>query len=194
MNKAEVEKLLGMMQVHYPFSYKDFGEDMMNIAINSWHNFLSELDVRLVFNIVGKLISTTERTYPPTIAEILKEYHKAINPVAFISPENAWESVRNAIKKFGYYRESEALASLSASAMSAVKTLGWRNLCLADDKQFDFMRKNFIEAYKNVEQDERQSLVHPQAAKRMQEIADNIKLPEIYQKLLEKNNGNMSEM
>ena len=166
-----------MIQISYPLAYKHFDEDMLKLAVETWHTFLSELDVRLVFNITGKIIATDKKGFPPTIAQILEEYQKAINPLAFVRPEEAWESVRTAIRKFGSYRESEALASLSNSTCKAVKSIGWMNLCMADDKQFDFMRKNFIEAYQNVENEDRYELLHPQAQKRLMEVVENIKVP-----------------
>lgn len=180
-----------MIQTNYPWAYKHFDEDMLKLAVESWHNFLSELDVRLVFNITAKLMSLDKKGFPPTIAQILEEYQKAINPSAFVRPEEAWETVRTAIRKYGSYRESEALASLSASTVRAVKTIGWMNLCMADDKQFDFMRKNFIEAYQNVEDEDRYALLHPQANERLMQIVENIKLPKRFKEI---GNNDLSEM
>jgi hypothetical protein len=185
MKREETKMLLAKIQMLYPFVYKDYDDAMSNLAVDTWHSFFEELDVRVVFGVVSKIIAINETRYPPTIAEILKEYQKAINPSAFISPEQAWVSVKNAIKKFGYYRESEALASLSANAEKAVKTIGWRNLCMADDKQFDFMRKNFVESYKQVETDERHSLVNPQGANRFMDIVKNMQLPDKYKHLID---------
>lgn len=166
-------------------AYNNYDDDMLNFAVETWHSFLSELDARLVFGIVDKIAATRKKEYPPVISQILEEYQKAINPSAFVSGEEAWGTVRKAILKFGYYRESEALASLSAASAKAVKSIGFQNLCKADDKQFDFMRKNFIEAYKQVEYDERHELINPEGHKRLSDIIKKMPLPKNADKFLD---------
>jgi hypothetical protein len=183
MKKEETKLLLAKIQTIYPLAYSHQDDEMLQLTLDTWHAFLQDLDVRLVFAVVGKIVTTKNTGYPPTIAGILEEYQRALNPSAFVSPETAWITVRQAITKFGYYRETEALASFSAATHKAVKTIGWQNLCRANDVQFDFMRKNFVEAYKQVEYDDRHALLNPNAHEQLMQIVKNIKLPEELKKL-----------
>lgn len=153
-----------MLHIHYPLVYKDWSETEVELAVEMWHGFLADLDVRLVFAVTTKVIANKKNGFPPVVAEILEEYQRSINPSSFITPEEAWITVGKAIRKFGYMRENEALASLSHSAERAVKSIGWMNLCKADDTQFGFMRKQFFDAYRNVELDERAELITPKLA------------------------------
>jgi uncharacterized protein with HEPN domain len=184
---------MALIQSHYQYAWKDFDEFGLHIALESWHSFLSDLDVRMVFAVVNRFIANDKKGYPPTIAHILEDYHKMSNPTAFLSPEEEWETVKKAIKNYGSYREGEALASLSASTSRAVKSIGWKNLCLADDKEFGFMRNRFIKDYDRIEADERSKLVAPNIHEKMMKIMADPRW-DAHIKKLESKTNDLSEM
>jgi hypothetical protein len=161
---------MALIQAHYPFAWKDADEFALHIALESWHSFLSELDTRLVFAVTRRHIANDKKGYGVTIAQILEDYHKNLNPTAFLSPEEEWDSVRKAIKNFGYSREPDAMASLNATTVKTVKSIGWMNLCKASDKEFDSMRNRFVKTYERMEADERSHLVAPDIHERMDKI------------------------
>lgn len=199
MNRDEVTMLLGMFQANYPTAYKDSNESILRVIVDTWYFGLKDKDSRLVFSIAQRHIMTDKSGFPPVLAVINEEYHKAINPSAFISAEEAWTTVKKAIKNYGYYRENEALASLSDSAERAVRSIGWQNICMADDKRFDFMKRDFIGAYEDNEKEERLRLIAPKTEEEKaisHELWKNLRLPEEYQKALKNSeeNNDLPEM
>lgn len=158
-------------------AYKNYDDEMLLLAAETWHGFLADLDVRLVFSIVQNHAAMNKNPYPPTIAEILEAYQKAVNPHAFIRPEEAWESVRKAINLYGSYRQVEAMDYLSTNVVKAVKTIGWQNLCKADNVSFSYMKRDFMLAYENVDKEDRQSFINPKAMQIQSEILKRMALP-----------------
>lgn len=57
----------------------------------------------------------------------------------------AWGEVQKAISQYGYYRQEEALESLTPIVREAVKRLGFREICL--DENQDAVRAHFFKIY-----------------------------------------------
>ena len=78
--------------------------------------------------------------FPPTIAD-LREIATTISSGEIPDWGEGWEKVLNAIRYYGYYRETEALETMDELTKTCVKRLGWRNLCMSENNNMD--RANF---------------------------------------------------
>lgn len=89
--------------------------------------------------------------YPPTVADLRTATAEVTRPVSQ-DWSAAWEQVRKAIHYFGYYRQSEALESLSEPTRTIVKRLGYQELCLTENLNVD--RANFRKIYEQMQAQE----------------------------------------
>ena len=91
---------------------------------------LGDLDYKLCETALMELFAT--HTYPPQISEIREKCAEYTVPHLKDQGE-AWGEVQKAISQYGYYRQEEALESLTPIVREAVKRLGFREICL-DEK------------------------------------------------------------
>lgn len=99
-------------------------------AMKLWYDLLKDIPYDVAQEVVKEWIST--QRWSPTVADIRELAAKRTNPEL---PEwsEAWESVINAIGRWGMHREAEALASMPEIAQQAVKRMGWQNICLSEN-------------------------------------------------------------
>lgn len=120
-------------------------------AMKTWYRALADLDYQVVENAVWEHISTS--VFPPSIAEIRGKCADRLIPIIDDWGE-AWEEVLKAIRRFGSYREDEAVASMSKLTATAVRRLGFLNLCQSDNPVAD--RANFRMIYEGMAKAEKQ--------------------------------------
>jgi hypothetical protein len=92
--------------------------------------------------------------FMPHPSELLDYVAKFKNPEAFKSPEIAWEEVSKAIKRFGYYRQTEAFATFDDKTKRVVKAVGWSNLCHSE--RVDLVKRNFCDLWNTINTRERE--------------------------------------
>lgn len=91
-----------------------------------WFDAVIERDATAVFDALRTLISTCD--FRPRLAALLELLYDG--PTA----RDVAAECRNAIRRFGYHREDEALASLSEPAQKAIDAFGgWVEWCSAPD-------------------------------------------------------------
>src|SRR6476660_9660024 len=111
MNHKETEKLLTIMMNSYPMFFKEFNPENVEVQINLWQRSLADCEYRDVVNAFEIWLNTEK--YPPTLAEFKPVVARFRNPSAFISPERAWETVSNAVRKYGSYNSERAFETFS---------------------------------------------------------------------------------
>lgn len=114
-------------------------------AFNIWYSMLQDLDYMVAQAAIQKYMLTNK--FPPTIADI-REYSASVTVGEKPLWSDGWEEVLHAIRKFGSYRESEALESMSEITRQAVQRLGFRNLCMSENVMTD--RANFRMVYEQI--------------------------------------------
>lgn len=114
-------------------------------AFNIWFALLGDLEYPVLNAAIQKYMLTNK--FPPTIAD-LREIATTIAAGELQEWGEGWEKVLNAIRYFGYYRETEALATMDEITQTCVKRLGWRNLCMSDNNNMD--RANFRMIYEQL--------------------------------------------
>lgn len=111
-------------------------------SIRMWYRMLGDLDYKLCETVLMELFAT--HTYPPQIAEIRDKCTEYTVPHLKDQGE-AWGEVQRAISQYGYYRQEEAMESLTPIVREAVKRLGFREICL--DENQDAVRAHFFKIY-----------------------------------------------
>lgn len=119
---------------------KSFDEQQVSV----WYDFFKNESFDDFRNAVKRIVSKSQ--FLPSIAELKQEITLLKNPTLQLKPSEEWEKVRNAIKKYGYYRSNEAMQSLNPTTRRVIRMLGgWERVCQSTDG--DWLRKNFMELF-----------------------------------------------
>lgn len=146
MNKKEFALIIAALKSNY----RNFGVETKE-QMNFWYDMLKDIEYSVLELAVKKLIC--EMVYPPTIADIRKSVAETIQaPV--LDAATAWGEVRDAIRRYGFYRKEEALKSLSFLTRKVVQGIGWQELCLSENQMAD--RAHFIKMFESIAQREKQ--------------------------------------
>jgi len=86
----------------------------------------------------------SQSVYPPTVADIRSAAEKITAPNRLEAIE-AWELIVKAIRKYGYYREAEAMASLPPEIADMARRFTWEALCTSEN--VDTLRAQFRMAW-----------------------------------------------
>jgi len=126
MTKEQTTMLLGIISELYP----RFMKAATDITIDIWHDMLGDIAFDLAQLAVKKHAATN--TFPPSVAEI-RAAASYVSNAPIPSEGEAWGNVTSAIRRYGYYRQQEALASLDNLTRQSVKAIGWDILCTTED-------------------------------------------------------------
>lgn len=142
MTRANISKLLSLLATAYPNTRIDASQ----MTINLWQEMLADMPDALVVAATKRLIAVSP--YPPAISDIRKQAVEAMAAAnGVMDGQSAWGVAIKAIHQYGYYNESEALASMSPEVRRVVERFGWRELCTSDVGQASIIRAQFIKAY-----------------------------------------------
>lgn len=126
MNRKEIINLLGIATANFPNLQQ---KEMKPTAI-LWEKALADIPYDVAEKAVIKVLSTSK--FFPTIAEIREAMAQITQPRTLDAME-AWGLINEAIRKFGYYRQKEAMEFLPDEVREMVKRFTWRELCLSEN-------------------------------------------------------------
>lgn len=138
MNRKEIINLLAIATANFPNMQE---RDMKPTAV-LWEKSLSDIDYGTAEKALLKVLSTSR--FFPTIAELREAIADITNPRSIDAME-AWGLIGQAIRKYGFYRQAEAVASLPSDVADMVKRFTWRELCLSEN--IDTIRAQFRMAW-----------------------------------------------
>ena len=142
MTLQDTAKVLKLLYKAYPKGGITPDEDTVLL----WNEMLADMPDDLILAAVKRLIALS--TYPPTIAEVRKNAVEAVQDVeGRLTGAEAWGIVQNAIGRYGYMQQAEALASMPPDVAQLVKRFGWKELCMEPINTTGVMRGQFIKAY-----------------------------------------------
>lgn len=145
----------------YPIAFKDFNPENFEAQVNLWQRSLADCEYRDVVNAFEIWLNTEK--YPPTLAEFKPVVIRFTNPGAFLSSQKAWETVTIAVRKYGSYNSERAFETFSEPIKRAVRNVGgWQKICQTElGRDWDFLRKNFIDAYDDFGQETKEQELLP---------------------------------
>lgn len=163
MKRADIIKLITLCSVNY----RNWPEpDKTEALISLWETMLSDVDFQVALLAVKKYMS--ESVYPPTIADIRERIAEISAPDRKTAIE-AWGEVTSLIRKYGSYREAEAMSEMSELTRRVVEHIGYRYLCMSENEMAD--RAHFMKAYENLaERERKESLIPLEGRKLMQQL------------------------
>ena len=157
MQKIDVMKLIGIMSINYR-NWPEAGKE--DALITLWTKMLADVTYDVVEAAVEKYMS--ESIYPPTIADI----RARIADITIIREKTgieAWGDVKHAIRKYGTYREADAMKYLGGVAQKVVEAIGFRTLCMSENEMAD--RAHFLKVYDVMAYRERQDALLPDSTR-----------------------------
>lgn len=139
---------------------------------------LNDLSFDIAMLAAKKVIATLENPFLPMPAVFRGAAAEITSPRAITAGE-AYEKVLRAIRGYGSYRETEAIASLDQLTQKAVQAIGWKSLCLSEEP--DTIRAQFRMAYEAIAKRETTEARVPEQLKQLtSQIAEEKKMiPEL---------------
>lgn len=134
MNSSEFALFAMALKTYYP------KENLLpnDQAMSLWYRQLEDIPYQIAELALNKWVATNK--WSPSIADI-RESATAVKTGEKPLWSDGWEEVLRAIRKYGSYRETEALQNMTDITRQAVKRLGFRNLCMSENPSAD--RANF---------------------------------------------------
>lgn len=126
-----------------------------------WYEMLNDQSPQVYMNGIRRHLAMSK--FPPTIADLRERMQETTNPTSAFTADIAWSELTSAIRKFGSYREKEALESMSLITRSIVSALSYRQLCLSETLMAD--RAHFMKMFEQYKVRERQGYLLPEAVK-----------------------------
>ena len=114
-------------------------------AAELWFRQLQDIPYPVAEAALNTWVATNK--WSPSIADI-REAAASVQHGDVPDWGDAWEVVLRCISKYGSYRESEALASMDEMTRTAVKRIGFRNICMSENITAD--RANFRMIYEQL--------------------------------------------
>lgn len=153
MTKIEFAKIAAAIRAYYPQ-----GNILPNeAAAELWFRQLADIPYETAVVAMNKWVSVNK--WPPSIADI-REAALEVSTDAIPDWSEAWETVLNAIRRFGPYRQAEAMESLDDMTRTVVMRLGFMTLCSSENIAAD--RANFRTIYQVVAERKRKDAQLPE--------------------------------
>lgn len=121
-----------------------YNKELTDEQVSVWYDFFKEEDYESFRQGVKRIIP--KKQFMPSIAELKQEIALVKNPTLNLKPDEEWEKVRFAIRRYGMYRGDEAMNSFNPTTARVIRMLGgWETICQSTDG--DWLRRNFIESF-----------------------------------------------
>lgn len=122
------------------YTYENFLPDAE--AVKTWFMLLEDIPFDVAQAAIHKYCMINKKV--PTVADI-REMAASVALPEIPDWGEAWEQTIRAIRKYGHYRQADAMASLDPLTRKTVERLGFRNLCASENPTAD--RANFRSVY-----------------------------------------------
>ena len=109
-----------------------------------WFELLGDIPFQIAMLALKKYALSNK--FPPSVSEI-RTIAADLTGERLPDADEAWGQVNNAIRRFGYMREREALDSMSEPVRKAVERIGFQNICQSPYEQLNTLRAQFRGAY-----------------------------------------------
>lgn len=145
MTKAEVSKIMTVLQVAYPRYYAGQSEEEKRQAVSLWHMMLEEYPYELVQQAVKSVIATNK--FPPTVAEVIEKIG-FLKSSGGMTELEAWGYVSKAIRASAY-RAQEEWEKLPAELQRIVSPDLLRSWAMVEgDNVETVLQSNFLRTFR----------------------------------------------
>ena len=156
MDKTEFAMFAAALRTYFP------RYDMLpnREAMDLWYHALQDLPYQAISIALGKWVATEK--WPPSIAE-LRSMVAEVTRGKLPEWGEGWAEVSQAIRRYGWAREKDALASMSPVTRAAVQQMGWMDICQSENPET--IRAQFRQLYQINSQRETEDRQLPAAMK-----------------------------
>lgn len=148
MDKERFIKIMGSLGKLYQVNVD---KEMVEL----WLAFFKDEDTNVFANAVNEYIRT--RTTFPTIASIKKII--AENKISELPlAEEEWNKVIDIVHEVGQRDLEEAYSKMNDYTRYIVKHVGYVNICMADSEQQKWNKKEFIEEYNSLKDQQKEQI------------------------------------
>ena len=154
MSREEFFKFSAALRTYYPRERLLPNKEAMEL----WYTQLNDLSYEVAVKVLSIWV-TTEK-WSPSIAEIREKALELTDVSVSNNWADGWEQVLKAIKHYGRYRESEALATMDETTRLVTKRLGFRNICDSENIVSD--RAQFRNIYEQVSERQKKEAQIPE--------------------------------
>lgn len=155
MTKQEFALFAAAMKTYYSKEEKLLPNQA---AMRLWYECLQDIPYTVANAVLQKWVATNK--WSPSIAEI-RELAACVTVGEPVSWGEAWEQVRTAIRRYGWYSQDEAMKSLTGITKQAVEYMGFRSLCMSENEVSD--RARFQQIYESLQKREQEDAQLPPA-------------------------------
>lgn len=174
MTKEQFLKGITFLTIAYN---KEFTEEQVSV----WYEFFKEEDYDAFRKAVKRIIPLKQ--FMPSIAELKQEIATISNPVLQLNAEDEWDNVLKAVKKYGSYRQDEAIQSLKPYTRNIVRQVGYMRICMSENIQWE--RKEFMELFNTNKERDTETLMLSEPTMTLGELTRIAALKEEERLLLE---------
>ena len=158
-----------------------YGKTINKSIVKTWYMFFKDTNEE-DFNFAIRNYIENNKFFP-TICDIKQIINKKNHKELSLNPDEEWEKVISAIRKYGYYDEDKALNELESVTREIVKRIGYKDLCSMEAEKKQFMRSSFIKAFNNsIDEIQRYAISDNHDSEELKEIENNNK--ETIQKMI----------
>ena len=151
MNKQEAVKLLALIKVAYPTSYRDMDEATKKATVNMWHMSFQDVPYPIMEQALNHFRMVSK--YPPTVAEMVEElrhlYFRAMEGAMIAKTLGDQEKVEQYRMLISYtygYKDTDSLGGLNIGSLAGrlggaddVQRLGASRDYLCDQDRLSLM-------------------------------------------------------
>ena len=126
MEKNEFAMLAAAIRTYYP------KENILpnQQAMELWYRELKDIPFPVAEAALRKWVATNK--WSPSIAEI-REMTVNVTQGDELTWGEAWEKALHAVRRYGMYRQKEAMASLDPMTRRCVENVGFREMCMSEN-------------------------------------------------------------
>lgn len=167
MDREDALKLITICSANYR-NWPERGKETATIDL--WSMMLQDIPLDVAQAAV--MAHMSQSAFPPTVADIRSAAEKITAPNRLEAIE-AWDLIVQAIRKYGYYREADAMASLPPEVADMARRFTWEALCTSDN--VDTLRAQFRMAWETQSKRQREDRLIAPAVMQLIESSGAIK-------------------
>lgn len=155
MEQLQLTNILTELKISYPYFFKEMTREeaigMMKVYDEHFRDYDYAVVKKAIFNISSK------EEYMPSIARIKKEISELMTP-ELPKAQDEWNKVIEIVHEVGQRDLEEAYSKMNDYTRYIVKHVGYVNICMADSEQQKWNKKEFIEEYNSLKDQQREQI------------------------------------
>lgn len=145
INKKDIADAITLFKFSFPGALKDLKESDLQVMVEIWYEDFKNTPKEDFINAINEIRYTNK--YFPSVADIKEKLAKK-NVATLPDAEEEWQEVLGAVRRYGSYREEEALKSLKPYTSKITKLIGYYRICTSTQEEQVWNKKEFMEEYK----------------------------------------------